>query len=71
MPEETLEQALGEAKKAAKDLARASARLTRRLLERADRAAKNPSGTVKTATRRAAKELEAASREIDELLKRL
>ncbi len=71
MPDDTLEQALGEAKKAAKDLARASARLTRKLLARADRAAKDPKGTVKSATHRAAKELEAASREIDELLKRL
>jgi len=71
MTEDTLEAALGEAKKAAQDLARASAKLTRRMLGKAERAAKDPRGSVERATRRAAKELEAAAREIDEILKKI
>jgi ABC-type nitrate/sulfonate/bicarbonate transport system substrate-binding protein len=71
MPDDTLEAALGEAKKAAQELARASARLTRRLLGGAERAAQNPRDSVERAARRAAKELEAAAREIDELLKKI
>jgi len=71
MTEESLEEALGEAKKAAQDLVRASAQLTRRLLDRAQRAAKDPRGSVERAARSAAKELEAAAREVNEILKKI
>lgn len=71
MTDDTLEQALGEAKAAAKDLARASAQLARKLLDRAERAAKDPRGSAKRAARTTAKELESAAHEIDELLKKL
>ncbi len=71
MPKDSLDAALGDAKKAAKDLARESAKLARRLLDRAERAAKDPARTVRAATRKAAKELEAAAREIDEILKKV
>lgn len=71
MTDESIEKALGEAMTAARDLARASAKLTRRLLQRADKAARDPKGTVTRAARSAAKELESASHEIDELLKKL
>jgi len=71
MPDDTLEAALGEAKKAAQELARASAELTRRLLGKAEQAAKDPRASVGRATRRVARELDAAAREIDELLKKL
>jgi hypothetical protein len=71
MPNDTLEAALGEARKAAQELARASAKLTRRLVDKAERAAQDPRGSVERAAKRAAKELDAAAREIDELLKRI
>jgi len=69
--DDKFEAALREATTAARDLVRASARLTRRILEKADRAAKDPKGSATRAAKRAAKELESASHEIDQLLKKL
>ena len=71
MPDDTLNQALYEAKRAAKDLASASANLSKRLLARAEGAAKDPEGSAKKATRLVAKELEAAAKEVDRILKNL
>ena len=71
MSDETLEEALGETKKAAQELVRASAELTRRLLGKAERAAKDPKASVERAARRAAQELDAAAREIERLLKEI
>jgi hypothetical protein len=69
--DDSLDAALGEMKKAAKDLARGSSRLARRLLSKAEVAAKDPRGSVKKAARTAARELESAARDIDEILKKL
>jgi hypothetical protein len=66
-----LEQALGETKRAAKDLAVATARLTKHLLSKAETAARNPSGSATKAAKRVAKELDAASEEIERILKDL
>ncbi len=71
MPRSSFDQALGEAKKAAQDLAQVSAKLTRRLLAHAERAAKDPRGSVERAARKAAREMESAAHEIDEVLKRI
>ena len=71
MPDDTLNQALSEAKRAAKDLASASAKLSKRLLAKAEGAAKDPEGSARKATRLVAKELEAAAREVDRILKGL
>jgi len=71
MTGDSLEAALGDAKKAAQDLVRASAKLTRRMLGKAEAAAKDPRASVRRATRRAARELESAAREIDQILKKI
>ncbi len=71
MPSGELEQALGETKRAAKDLAVATARLTKRVLSKADRAAKDPAGSVQKAAHKVAKELDAMSKEIERLLKEI
>jgi uncharacterized Zn finger protein (UPF0148 family) len=67
----SLEQLLAETKHAAKDLATSTAQLSKRLLTKARTAAKDPSGSAKKVAHRAAKELEAAAREIDRILKDL
>ncbi len=71
MSDETLGAALREARRAAVDLARHSGKLAKLLLARAERAAKDPRGSVARATRAAVMELDAATREIDRLLKKL
>lgn len=68
MTDETLNDALYEAKRAAKDLASASAKLSRRLLTKAEDAARDPEGSARKATRLVAKELDAAAREIERIL---
>ncbi len=70
-PEDTLDQALGEAKRAAQDLVRASAKLAARLLSKAETFARDPNASTKRAARQVAKELESAAREVDQLLKKL
>lgn len=71
MADDTLNDALHEVKRAAKDLASASAKLSKRLVVKAERAAKDPEGSARKATRAVAKELDAAAREIDRILKGL
>jgi len=71
MPANDLEQALSDSKRAAKSLAVATARLTKHLLAKAETAAKDPRGSATKAARRVSKELDAASREIDRILKGL
>jgi hypothetical protein len=65
------EEALRDTKRAANDLAIASARLTKHLLSKAGSVARDPKGAAAKATRRVNRELEAASREIDRILKDL
>ncbi|HTP54830.1 MAG TPA: hypothetical protein VML94_07760 [Thermoplasmata archaeon] len=71
MPESEFQEALRESKRAAKDLAVASARLTKHLLAKAGTAARDPKGSASKAARRVGKELEAASQQIDKILKDL
>ena len=68
---DTVDQILTETKKAAHELADASARLSKRLVARAQTAAKDPTGSAKKAAKRVAKELDAAAKEIDRILKSL
>jgi len=69
--DETFREALGATKRAAKDLASSTAKLTKRLLEKAENAARDPSHSATKAAERVAKELEAASREIERILRDL
>ena len=71
MPSETVDDALKETKRAAKELAAASAKLSKRLLEKAGSAAKHPKGTAKKVGDTVAEELDAASREIERILRDL
>jgi hypothetical protein len=71
MSEDELEKALGESKRAAQELVRASARLTKHLLAKAEIAAKDPKGSATKAVRKVSQELEAASREVDRILREL
>jgi hypothetical protein len=68
---DSLEKILHETKQAAHELAVASARLSKRLVEKAQTAAKDPSGSAKKAAHRVAQELDAAAKEIDEILRQL
>jgi uncharacterized Zn finger protein (UPF0148 family) len=70
-PPASLEQLLSETKRAAKDLASSTAQLSKRMLSKARTAAKNPPDSAKKVVHRAAKELEAAAREIDRILQDL
>jgi hypothetical protein len=60
-----------ETKRAARELVRLAAKLSRRVGDEAAAAARDPSGSVHRVTRRAAKELDDAVREVDRLLKGL
>jgi hypothetical protein len=71
MTNDSLDDVLRETKRAAKDLATASAKLSKHLLSKAESAARDPSGAAKKVGDRVAKELDAASREIDRILKDL
>jgi hypothetical protein len=62
---------LAETRRAAKNLASSTAQLSKRLASKAEKAAKDPSGSAKKAVRRLSKELDAAAREIDRILKDL
>lgn len=70
-PPASLEQLLGETKRAARDLASSTAQLSKRLLTKAEIVAKDPTKSAKKVAQRAAKELEAAAREVDRILKDL
>jgi cell division septum initiation protein DivIVA len=67
----SFEQLVSETKHAAKDLAKSTAHLSKRMFSKAQTAAKDPSGSAKKVAHRAAKELEAAAREIDRILRDL
>lgn len=67
----SLEELLSETKRAAKDLASSTAQLSKRLFTRAETATKEPRVTAKKVAQRAAKELEAAAREVERILKDL
>ncbi len=71
MSSDSIDDALSDAKDAAKQLASAATRLSKKLLAKAETAARNPSGSAKKVAHRVAKELDAASREIDRILKDL
>lgn len=70
-PSDPLDQILSDVKHAASDLLAGSARLSGRLADHAEAAAKDPSGSAKKAARRVAKELDAAAKEVDRVLKGL
>jgi F0F1-type ATP synthase membrane subunit b/b' len=71
MTDDSIEDILKDTKRAAKDLARASAELSRRLLTKAEVAARNPGGTARKAGKQLADELDAATREVERILKDL
>lgn len=60
-----------DAKHAARDLVVATARLSKSLVAKAEVAAKDPPGAARGAARRAAKELDRAAHELDDLLRKL
>lgn len=66
-----VEQIAAEVKRAAKELVSSTARLSGRLAEKAETAAKDPSGSAKKAARRVAHELDAVAKEVDRILKDL
>lgn len=71
MAEDELETALNETRRAAKGLAKATARLTKGLLKKAESAARDPPASATKVANRVAKELDAASREIERILRDL
>ena len=71
MPEDTLKEALESTRRAAKELAEASARLAKRAVSKAEVAGRDPSGSAKKVARRVAKELDAAAKEVERILKDL
>jgi len=71
MAEDSLKEAIDATRRAAKELATASARLTKSVLEKADIAAKDPTGSAKKVARRVAKELDEATQDIERILKDL
>ena len=66
-----LDEAIADAKKAAKDLVSITAQLSERLAAKAERVAKDPSGSAKRGVRRMATELDKARKEIDKILNNL
>jgi len=71
MTDDEMTEMLRDTKRAAKDLAKATARLSKKLLSRAEAAAKDPSGSAKKVGHRVSKELDAATREIERVLRDL
>jgi len=71
MTDDSLRQALEDARNAAKELASASAQLAKRVVNKAETAARDPSGSATKAARRVAKELDAAASEIEKILRDL
>jgi hypothetical protein len=71
MGSDSINEAVKDTKQAAKQLASATAKLSKRLIDKAETAARDPSGSAKKVAHRVAKELDAASREIDRILKDL
>jgi hypothetical protein len=67
----TLDDAVSEVKRAAKEFAAATASLSRHVVAKAGDAAKDPTGTAKRATRRAAEELDKAARDVERILRDL
>jgi len=70
-PTATFSQLLEETRRSAHDLVESTAQLTRRLASKAEVAAKEPSASAKKAVNRVSKELDAAAREIERILKDL
>lgn len=71
MSSKSLTDAVTEAKRAAKELAQATASLSREVLAKAKGAAKDPSATAHRVGERVARELDAASKEIDRILRKI
>jgi hypothetical protein len=71
MPDDSIEQAVGELKRAAKDFARAAVDLSRRAAKKAEAAAKDPPGSTKRAAQVVSQELDKAAKEIDRILRDL
>jgi zinc ribbon protein len=67
----TVDQMVAEVKQAAKELIQVSARISRYAVDHAEAAGKDPSGTVKKAAKRVAKELDDAAREVERVLRDL
>ena len=70
-PDETLKDAIEATRRAAVELASSTVKLTKRVMDKADAAAKDPSGSVRKAAKRAAKEIDVAAREIERVLRDL
>lgn len=68
---DSVDALIGDAKRAALELAVLSTRISQRLIERADAAAKDPSGTARNAARKAAAELDKARKGIEQALEQL
>ncbi|MFI5419165.1 MAG: hypothetical protein ACHQ2Y_09795 [Candidatus Lutacidiplasmatales archaeon] len=71
MPKDPIDQAVADTKRAAKELANATARLSGHLLTKAGTLAQDAPGVAKEVGDRVAKELEAAAREVERILKEL
>lgn len=71
MPEDTLKEALDATRRAAKDLASSTAKLAKRMAVKAESAGRDPSGAAKKVAHRVAKELDAAAKDIEKILRDL
>jgi len=67
----SVKELLAEARRAARDLVSTTTTLSAHLATKAEAAAKDPSGSAKKAVHRVAKELDAAARELDRILRDL
>lgn len=71
MVDDEFRQMLSETKQAAKDLAKVTAQLSKKLFTKAEAAAKDPTGSAKKVGHRMAEELDAATKEIERIIKDL
>lgn len=67
----SVDQVVSEMARAAREFGSTVSRLSERVVAKAEAASKDPTGAAKKAAHRAAKELDAAAREIDRILKDL
>jgi cell division septum initiation protein DivIVA len=70
-PPDSVDRLVADAARAAKDLASTALKLSHRVLDKAEAAAHDPRGAVRTAVKRVSDELDAARKDLDKALDRL
>lgn len=71
MPDDSLNDVIDETRRAAKELAEAVAKLTKRAFAKAEAASNDPSLSARKVAQRVAKDLDAAAKEVDRILRDL